>query len=695
MSGGHDSRMASAAMADGDGGDAEEEHSGSGQAEDSDRNGADSGGQQQEGAMADEMADGDDGPQAADGDESDGMQDEDGDDDQDDDIDDRDSDDICDGHPLSDLADPTVPVPDGHFGLDELEARFPEGTSDATRELSRWIIGRRFTSAREVTDLIRQQRADPGVMTGLVGRDSSGVVYGYPLLCLAIDNKSDYTVPTIEAEDDDGYAVLRPVALPQWSSNELQRAVLTALLDGRADINAAADETQQTPIQVAIACGNEIAFHILMARQGIDLRASSPHMVMELPYALRPPPSEYLQVLMSMYRQLITRDPTLATEERYDYNLVHQAAERAKGLYPQSFIDAYLDLITANGADMTAEAGIRWTPLHFAALDGSPPVADYLCRKLPADQINRLNVFYKTPLALSAEELDDNTQQLQLPDTPEDAKDRHRAASDKYKRIIHSLLRAGGDINLIPTATEENRHQRQLVLTEYATVLNELPAAVMAAVNAALRDLREIADALTKAFHNGTAQQLKAAFPSFDPSLDSLHPPPLPPHVTPAAPWQDDETPLANRDMSAVAWRVASFFVDPSVLEQRPRFVQNATEVGRRINTAMARFVEAAASLQVVGNEEVVGNGGRKRDSEGQVVRRPQLQCFELNYDSRPREAVHTHGRVGLREVVHRARLDEAAKWGLADGAVVKGFNAHLGDADCQFTWQQLGAAFQ
>ncbi|CEM20251.1 unnamed protein product [Vitrella brassicaformis CCMP3155] len=680
MSEGHDTHVASAAMADSDGGDAgnvaEEEHSGSGQPEELDLDGADSGGQQQqEGAMADEMADGGDGPQAEDGDESGGMQEEDGDGDQGEDIDDRDSDDDWEyeeeGHPLNGLVDPAVP-----------------GTNDASRELSRWIIGR-LTSAREVADLIRQQDADSNVMTGLVARrESSGVVYGYPLLSLAIDNKSDYTVPTIEAEDSHA---CRPVALPKWPSDELQAAVLTALLDGGANPNAAADETEQRPLQSAIACGNKTAFDILTARQDIDLH------VWGLPRLLRQPSSEYLQLLMSMYRQLITRDPTLATErDEQGGNLVHRAALWAEGRYPQSFIDSYLDLITANGADIAAADGNGWTPLHRAALQGSPKVADYLCRKLPADQINRRTVAGKTPLAIAARQLDRCTQELQDPDTPDADKEEMRTEIDNYKRIIHSLLRAGADISSIPTATERDRRGHQLVLTEYATVLNELPTAVMAAVNAALRPQRKMADALTKAFHNGTAQQLKAAFPSFDPSLPSLPPPPLPLHVTPLAPWQDDETPLANRDMSAVAWRVASFFVDPSVLKQRPRPVQNATEVGRRINTAMARFVEAAASLQVVGNEEVVGCGGRKRDSEGQPARRPQLQCFELEgVDSRPREAVHTRGRVGLREVVHRARMDEAAKWGLADGAVVKGFNAHLDDADCQFTWQQLGAAFQ
>ncbi|CEL93586.1 unnamed protein product [Vitrella brassicaformis CCMP3155] len=302
------------------------------------------------------------------------------------------------------------------------------------------------------------------------------------------------------------------------------------------------------------------------------------------------------------------------------------------------------------------------TPLHIAAWKGSLKVADYLCRKLPADQIDRRDNNGQTPLATAARWHHDHTQRPQDPNTPEASKERCRGEIDKYKRIIHSLLRAGADISSIFTATERSRRQRQPVLTEHAAVLNELPTAVMSAVNAALRPQREMADALTEALHNATAQQLKTAFPSFDPSRPSVPPPPLPPHVDPEPSWQDDYMPFANQDMSAIAWRVASSFVNPSVLEQSPRPVQNVTEVGRRVNTAMARFVEAAASLHVVGNKEVVGG---TTNVGGQVVRAPQLECFVV-------------GGVGgrkmeLREVVQRAILDEAAKWGLV-GQIDNGF---------------------
>jgi len=123
-----------------------------------------------------------------------------------------------------------------------------------------------------------------------------------------------------------------------------------------------------------------------------------------------------------MYEELIDRDPTLATEERNDMNLVYRAALWAKGFYQQSFISSYLDLITQHGADMLAVDGIGYTPLHLAALRGSPYVADYLCRKLPAEHIDRWNdsphrLESSTSIEIAAEKLDDNTRRLQLPDT--------------------------------------------------------------------------------------------------------------------------------------------------------------------------------------------------------------------------------------------------------------------------------------
>ncbi|CEL93935.1 unnamed protein product [Vitrella brassicaformis CCMP3155] len=556
-----------------------------------------------------------------------------------------------DGHSVVPIT--SVDVPSGFLGVNEIEARFPLGTNETTKELGLGVIGRTISAPQHVTDLI-EQGADPNVGPMLRQKGSKHRGDLSSLVHLAIDNKSDYTVKTIQAEADDA---CRPVALPHWSSDELQRAIIATPLDGGADPNAAADETEQTPLHLAIASGNQTAFDTLTApRQDVDLRPPDAPMVMELPRPLRQPPTEYLRLLMSMYRRLIERDPTLATErDVWGTNLVHHAAMNARGHYPQSFIVGYLDLITQLGADMTAADGNGWTLLRWAAEWGSPKVADYLCRKLPADQVNRRDNQGQTPLAKAAEELDHNIQRLQHPNTPEADKERHRAKIDNLKLTIHSLLRAGADISSTPTDTEEDRHQRQLVLTEYATVLNELPAGVMAAVNAALAPHRSLAALLI-------------------------------PRLV-----------VGPQEAAIFGWRIASYLFDMNAAQEAisEAIGVRHTDMARRVCAAAEHFVKSAV-YQASSNREVVG--GTRYEQQGDKrfkVTVPQLQCFMLEgVDSRPSEAVHTRGRVGLREVVHRAVLDEAAKWGV-QGVVVKGFNTHLGDADCQFTWQQLGAALQ
>ncbi|CEM15867.1 unnamed protein product [Vitrella brassicaformis CCMP3155] len=531
------------------------------------------------------------------------------------------------------------------LGAEDIEARFLRGTSEATKDLAVGVIGRTLTSPHDATALIRQHGADPKIAPRLREKGSreersNSDGFGYSLLSLAIDNKSDNTVGAISADG----VLTRSVALPQWPDG-LQEGILTALIDGGAD------PTALKPLQVAISFANEAAFDLLMARHdlsGTDLRGS---WLMGLPRPLspiaahqRPPPTHFLKVLMSMYQRLIQRDPTLATatepfrdDVRDGFNLVHRAAEVAKGLYPQWFMDSYLDLIVANGADTMAETPrLGETPLDLAAEEGSPEVADYLCRKLPADQIDRREA-RDTPLGKAASCLDWRTRTVQDPSILECIKEIYDAPIPRYKMTIRALLRAGADINSIHTSydTERDRYCRQLVLIEHATVLNELPGAVMSAVNAALSPHRSLAALLTPRLAVG-------------------------PHEAPI-----------------FGWRIASYLFDMAAAREA---ISEAIGVrhsvlARRVRAAVEHFVRSAV-LRAISNREVVG----RKETVGGVVVRVPLQCFAIADGA---------GRLGLREVVHKARLDEAALHGVE--GVAKGFNEHLGDDECQFAWRQLG----
>ena len=131
---------------------------------------------------------------------------------------------------------------------------------------------------------------------------------------------------------------------------------------------------------------------------------------------------------------------------------------------------------------------------------------------------------------------------------------------------------------------------------------------------------------------------------------------------------------MLTRLLPQVAWKIGAFLHKPEAVDT---ITLGQPVVAHRIKRAMQHFVKCAAT-KTAGNEEVIGG---MASVGGQVVRVP-LQCFAVREGPSVR-------RVGLREVVHRARLDEAARYGLT--GVVKGFNSHLGNDDCQFGWQQLG----
>ncbi|CEM23774.1 unnamed protein product [Vitrella brassicaformis CCMP3155] len=512
-------------------------------------------------------------------------------------------------------------------------------TTDATRQLTEGILFRTFTHQQQVTDLIRRDGANPNsapcLRPRLRVRGSGGSGRPYRLLALAIDNMSDNAI--IEAVDSNGR--WWPLALPHWSSPELEAAILNALIDGGARING---RGAYESVRMAVCAGNQSAANVFLAA-GQELQYGMPP-IMELPtpifdrFGRRVSPG-YEQRLLSIFRRFIQYDPTLAAEESRDGgNLIYMAARNERRPHSQAFIDSYLELLVENGSDVTAvNRGL--TPLHVAAGAGSPYVADFLSRRVAAADINRgtrgtTGWHNETPLYLAVSGLDGAIRVSQAGHLPQDTRNRASGEIPLYEATIRSLLRSGADIGRLPITTPGDRRCRNLVLTQCTAVLNtDIHTGAMAALNAALAPQR--------------------------------------PH-----------------EAEAISWRIAAMCFDQDAANDTiaATLTVRNSDMARRVCAAVDHFVKSA--LYASSNREVVGGTA---DVGGVTVRMP-LQCFALRADSRPHQVVHTRGRVGVREVVQRARLDEAARHGIEEGAINKGFNEHWGSADCEFDgWQQLG----
>ncbi|CEM29379.1 unnamed protein product [Vitrella brassicaformis CCMP3155] len=539
--------------------------------------------------------------------------------------------------------------------MDDVDIVFDEGVSPLSRQLLEGCIRRDFT---QVTRLIRQG-ADPRAIGGLRVRGTTGSspYWRYSCLCFAIDSPSNY--PSLDAS---GAGDPLPVVLPQWPSRELQRDIINALIDGGADVNGSgAERFEQLPIKVAIRAGNLTAVEALLACQA-NVRGVT---AMELPNRLGAASSatrEYEDLLISVYRRLAQHDSTLAAERFNGVNLVHLAATPFSA-FSQSFIDEYLELITSHGADMTAANNRGSTPLHWAAKAGSPCVAHWLCRHLRSDDINRglPHLPNQTPLAVAAIALDIHTERQQQ--QGEWHENRSRLILE-YKTIIGVLLRSGAapSIALMPTAMERDRRRRQLVLAEYATVLSELSEAVMSAINGALAAQRD---------HS----MLLARLLPLAPHHDGAHPHPSPSNMA-----------FGPHEAEAIAWKIGAFLHEPpAAVAAIDQYLIGESVLRRRVKAAVGHFVKSAAT-QTSSNREVVGWTRYQQQGDKRVkVTVPPLQCFAV----RGSGGQVVHKMTGVREVVHRARLDEADGHGVE--GVVKSFNEHLGDQDCQFAWPQLG----
>ncbi|CEM13159.1 unnamed protein product [Vitrella brassicaformis CCMP3155] len=225
----------------------------------------------------------------------------------------------------------------------------------------------------------------------------------------------------------------------------------------------------------------------------------------------------------------------------------------------------------------------------------------------------------------------------------------------RYQTTARVLLRGGAapSLSLISSLTEPSR---QLVLAEYAAVLNELPSVVMAAINGALRPQRWLASVITPLL-------------PIAPHHDGDYPCPSPSNLS-----------FGPQEAEAISWKIAAFVYEPSAaMAAIDEHLIGDSRLRRRMRVAVGHFV-SQASTRARGNREVVG---ALADVGALTVRVP-LQCFAVNGGS------GQHRLLGVREVVHRARLDEAAQHGVE--GVEKGFNEHLGNDDCEFSgWEQLG----
>ncbi|CEM20195.1 unnamed protein product [Vitrella brassicaformis CCMP3155] len=495
-------------------------------------------------------------------------------------------------------------------------------------------------------------QAPPAVPPGCKGLDDVDIVPGrsvtgtarrrYSCLSSSIDSPTNY--PSLYASS--GCYSEAPVVLSQWSSRQLQCDIINALVDGGADVNAGG---VLRPIRVAIVTGNLTAVEALLARQTY-VRGFGLMRLPRFPFAARPVSREYEAALMSVYRGLIQRDSTLAAErDAGGRNLVHEHF----AAFSQLFIDEYLTLITSHGADMTATDAIGKTPLHRAAAYGSPFVAEWLCRRLTADDISRglLNQPNLTPLAEAVFTL---RQQQRL---QQDGREGDLRSIRNYKTTIGVLLRSGAapSIARMPTATEEERRERQLALTEYATVLSELSKAVMSAINSALAPQRDhsmlLARLLPLTLHH-----------------DGAHPHPSPSNMA-----------FGPHEAEAIAWKIGAFLHEPlAAVAAIDQYLIGESPLRRRVRAAVGHFVKSAAT-QTSSNREVVGGTRYEQQGDKRVkVTVPPLQCFAV----RGQQGGQNRLLTGVREVVHRARLNEV---GHGVAGVVKGFNEHLGDQDCQF----------
>ncbi|CEM20808.1 unnamed protein product [Vitrella brassicaformis CCMP3155] len=318
-----------------------------------------------------------------------------------------------------------------------------------------------------------------------------------------------------------------------------------------------------------------------------------------------------------------------------------------------------------------------------------------------------------------------------FPQTPPDADRQHADIFESVKKQSAAISEIWG-IQLprdLPRLCFMNRQQiddllkHARILQESAVMLNKLRQVVERAINAALKPQRDIAARIgcllpmVPHHDDGTDQPVDGETYR----LTYKHHGESPHH-------DPRDLTFGPYEATSIAWKIGAFLHDPSAAravigEYRDDDLIDDDlidddligdwldpRIKRRVRAAVDHFVKQAAT-RTASNREVVGKtergeGGRPGgvlarwwdrlrgvtgakgvtgDGQGKLtVRVPALQCFAIHG-----EGQHPHRRLGVPEVVHRAILDEVAAYRIS--GVVKGFNSHLSDTDCQFQWGQLG----
>ncbi|CEM09620.1 unnamed protein product [Vitrella brassicaformis CCMP3155] len=540
-------------------------------------------------------------------------------------------------------------------------------------------------------------------------------------------------------------AIASTITLPKWSTREMQAAILNELISAGANVNGGDDHTI-VPIKMAKESLNMTAVEVLLSHhvavRGHPSLASSPLLFMQ---GCSLTDEEAEDTLFDISARLLQHDPSLATDTGVmgDTTVISICSRRSMS---QRFLNRYLDMLVQHGASLTQQqqagggASVEpLTPLQCAAWASNHKALTYLLGRIPLTDIdgpgsNAAGVVNLTVLSWAA-------QGLRCPLDVSRSRIFHRLRPviremiNEAKRCIRTLLQHGASVDLMPSHTQETQYERSLVLEEYAAILNELPERVMAAINAALKPQRD------------TAARIGCLLP-MAPHHDGAHPDPSPSNLT-FGPCE--ATGIAWKigsflhDPSAARAVIDKFLIADSLLKRRvsaavDHFINQAatktasnrevvggarhaqqqeggatsgTGKGESTDCVMVRLLKSVPGVMVAGrrgqtaaNREVVGKAERGKGERagrglqrwlksvmgvtgagqgGQTVCVPPLQCFAIK-----RGEDGQHRRLGVREVVHRASLDEAAVYGL-EGSIIKCCNGHLGNTDCRFQWGQLG----